>query len=196
MTDWLSCTLDISPQTAHRLRTLAYSENPWLQTALSKGRYGLERSYFLARLSETGMKEDELEHLGTEYSLGRLFGLWEKRRKVSSSDQQATFSDRCLVIQSSLDQSAHRFWGLAAGTDGCRSRYRLEIHHARERRRGGSHHPDNLITLCWYHHHVAIHGMGMEIDPDTPVHRRLRWPGGPDPPPLDFRQLIEQLRSI
>jgi hypothetical protein len=38
--------------------------------------------------------------------------------------------------------------------------------------------------LCWYHHHVAIHGMGMEIDPHSPVHRRrLRWPTGSDPPP-------------
>jgi hypothetical protein len=26
--------------------------------------------------------------------------------------------------------------------------------------------------------------MGMEIDPRSPVHRRrLRWPGGPEPPP-------------
>ena len=55
--------------------------------------------------------------------------------------------------------------------EGCRSRYRLQIHHIHPRSRGGSHHSDNLITLCWYHHHVAIHGMGMEIDPESPLHR-------------------------
>ena len=44
--------------------------------------------------------------------------------------------------------------------------------------------PKTSSPLCWYHHHVAIHGMGMEIDPESPLHRRrLRWPGGPDPPP-------------
>ena len=82
--------------------------------------------------------------------------------------------------------------------EGCRSRYRLQIHHIHPRSRGGSHHPENLITLCWYHHHVAIHGMGMEIDPDSPVHRRrLRWPRGPDPPPRpDLRQLQENIASI
>jgi hypothetical protein len=83
--------------------------------------------------------------------------------------------------------------------EGCRSRYRLQIHHICPRSRGGSQHPDNLTTLCWYHHHVAIHGMGMEIDRETPVHRRrLRWPRGRDPTPTppDFRQLHEQvLRS-
>jgi hypothetical protein len=45
------------------------------------------------------------------------------------------------------------------------------------RAQGGDHDPDNLITLCWYHHHVAIHQMSMIIDPDSPPHhRRLTWP--------------------
>ncbi|HJQ94631.1 MAG TPA: HNH endonuclease, partial [Acidimicrobiia bacterium] len=57
--------------------------------------------------------------------------------------------------------------GETCSIEGCRSRYRLQIHHIRPRSRGGGHHPDNLITLCWYHHHVAIHGMGMEIDPES-----------------------------
>ena len=56
--------------------------------------------------------------------------------------------------------------------EGCPSRYWLQPHHILERRHGGSHHPDNLITLCWYHHHVAIHGLGFRIDPDSPAHRR------------------------
>jgi HNH endonuclease len=80
--------------------------------------------------------------------------------------------------------------------EGCRSRYRLQIHHISPRSRGGSHHPDNLITLCWYHHHVAIHGMGMEIDPKTPVHRRrLRWPRGRDPTPPPPDMLLETMAS-
>jgi hypothetical protein len=44
---------------------------------------------------------------------------------------------------------------------GCRSRYRLQLHHIHERSAGGDHHPDNLTLLCWFHHHVAVHGLGM-----------------------------------
>ena len=56
--------------------------------------------------------------------------------------------------------------------DGCDSRYRLEPHHINPRSHGGDHDPDNLTTLCWYHHHVAIHGNGYHINPQSPPHRR------------------------
>jgi len=56
--------------------------------------------------------------------------------------------------------------------DGCNSRYRLEPHHITHFTDGGSHHPNNLATLCWYHHHIAIHGNGYHIDPQSPPHRR------------------------
>ncbi len=55
---------------------------------------------------------------------------------------------------------------------GCNSTYRLEVHHILEASRGGDHTPDNLTTLCWWHHHVAIHRQGMKIDPLSPPHRR------------------------
>jgi hypothetical protein len=68
--------------------------------------------------------------------------------------------------------------------DGCPSRYRLQPHHVREWSDGGSHDPENLATLCWYHHHVAIHGEGFTIDPGSRPHRRRLQPPvrGPDPP--------------
>ena len=31
---------------------------------------------------------------------------------------------------------------------------------------------DNLATLCWFHHHVVIHGEGFSIDPNSPPQRR------------------------
>jgi hypothetical protein len=67
--------------------------------------------------------------------------------------------------------------------DGCNSRYRLQPHHIVERSLGGSHHPDNLTLLCWYHHHIAIHGLGFRIDLHTPPGRRrlIRQPTH-DPP--------------
>lgn len=56
--------------------------------------------------------------------------------------------------------------------DGCRSRYRLQPHHIKHRARLGSNDPSNLTLLCWFHHHVAIHGLGMIIDPRSPTQRR------------------------
>jgi hypothetical protein len=71
---------------------------------------------------------------------------------------------------------------------GCHSRYRLQPHHIMERHRGGSHDPDNLVTLCWFHHHVAIHQLGYTIDPQSPTHRRrLLSPHQPHGPPLRHR---------
>ena len=69
--------------------------------------------------------------------------------------------------------------------DGCTSRHRLQVHHIVPRSLGGDNHPDNLTTLCWFHHQVVIHGMGYRIDPDTPPgRRRFLKPNtsGPDPP--------------
>lgn len=56
--------------------------------------------------------------------------------------------------------------------DGCHSRYRLQVHHILPRSQGGTHHPHNLVTLCWYHHHVVVHGKDYQIDPDSPPLRR------------------------
>ena len=55
---------------------------------------------------------------------------------------------------------------------GCNSRYRLQPHHIKHRADGGSHNPDNLATLCWFHHHVVVHGMELRIDPDSPPQKR------------------------
>ena len=60
--------------------------------------------------------------------------------------------------------------------DGCESRYRLEPHHVRPWGHGGAHDPDNLATLCWYHHHVVIHGEGRRLDPHSPPGRRRFLP--------------------
>ena len=48
---------------------------------------------------------------------------------------------------------------------GCDSRHRLQIHHIVPRSAGGTHDPDDLITLCWYHHNIVVHRRGMHIQP-------------------------------
>lgn len=60
--------------------------------------------------------------------------------------------------------------------DGCNSTYRLEVHHIIPVSGGGTHAPENLATLCWWHHHVAVHRRGMRIDPESPPQRRRLLP--------------------
>jgi len=62
--------------------------------------------------------------------------------------------------------------GAACTIAGCTSRYRLQIHHITRWTDGGRTEGENLTTLCWFHHHVVIHGQGFTIDPDSPPQRR------------------------
>ena len=56
--------------------------------------------------------------------------------------------------------------------DACPSRYRLEPHHLKHRADGGSNDLRNLALICWFHHHIAIHHLGLTLDPTSPPHRR------------------------
>lgn len=58
--------------------------------------------------------------------------------------------------------------------DGCDSTNRLQIHHLIPWSQGGRTDPDNLITLCWYHHQIIIHQQGFTPQPH-PDHRRIRF---------------------
>jgi len=66
---------------------------------------------------------------------------------------------------------------------GCNSRYRLEPHHIVPWAEGGRHDPDNLATLCWYHHHIAIHQHGHQLDPHSPPQNRRFLPKRKRSPP-------------
>ena len=69
--------------------------------------------------------------------------------------------------------------------DGCGSNYRLQPHHITERTEDGNHHHTNLTSLCWYHHHVVVHGRGFRIDRESPTRRRRFLPparSNSDPP--------------
>ena len=71
--------------------------------------------------------------------------------------------------------------------DACRNTYRLEVHHVIPRSQGGTNQAGNLASLCWYHHHIAVHRNGLQLDPRSPPHRRRltrpRPPKRQHPPP-------------
>jgi hypothetical protein len=60
--------------------------------------------------------------------------------------------------------------------EGHHSRYRLQVHHIHPRARGGDHDPNNLTTVCWYCHHIAIHREGLELERIGPGRYRLKRP--------------------
>jgi hypothetical protein len=70
----------------------------------------------------------------------------------------------------------------ACTIDGCQSRYRLQPHHIHHRAWGGDHDTVNLTTVCWWHHHRVIHGLGYRIDPTSPPMRRRLVPPANGPP--------------
>jgi hypothetical protein len=62
--------------------------------------------------------------------------------------------------------------GAACTIAGCTSRYRLQVHHIVRWIDGGKTDPENLTTVCWFHHQVVIHGQGFRMDPQSPPQRR------------------------
>jgi hypothetical protein len=60
--------------------------------------------------------------------------------------------------------------------EGCNSRSRLQAHHIKPWSEGGRTDQDNLILVCWYHHHVAIHQHRLQIHTTPQGRIRLRAP--------------------
>ena len=67
--------------------------------------------------------------------------------------------------------------------DGCTSRYRLQVHHRVPWSVGGRTDADNLLTLCWYHHHVAVHRNGLQVHQIGASRVKLVRPTGARSPP-------------
>lgn len=99
------------------------------------GRRALEEIFCNGVVDVVGIAED-----GTPLSLGR------RSRTVSRKLR------RCVLARD-----------MGCTVDGCPSNYRLEVHHSEPWYRGGATIADNLVTLCWYHHHVAVHQEGLQI---------------------------------
>lgn len=66
-------------------------------------------------------------------------------------------------------------------TDGCNSRYRVEVHHIIPWSQGGKTDPENLVALCWFHHQIVVHQRGFQLYEDPETGRiRFRKPKIPD----------------
>jgi hypothetical protein len=93
------------------------------------------------------------------------------------------YGRRSRIIPPALRRAIlHRDANTCTG-DGCPSHHRLQIHHIIPWSQGGPTDPDNLITLCWFHHHIVVHEQGFQIH-RHPKHGRIRFQR-PQPKPPD-----------
>lgn len=80
----------------------------------------------------------------------------------------------------------HRDGGRCRAPDCTTPTLMPEEHHIVPRSRGGTHHPSNVVLLCWHHHQVTIHRQGWTLIGDA--EHRLTWlrPDGSvhTPPPI------------
>jgi len=84
-----------------------------------------------------------------------LIGLTEKSKPLDLGRRSRT------VGRKLRRHVLHRDGGCTV--DGCPFSYRLQVHHVIPWSHGGKTDADNLITLCWYHHHVSVHREGLQI---------------------------------
>lgn len=94
------------------------------------------------------------------------------------------YGRRTRTIPPSLRRAIIRRDGNRCAIAGCGSRNRLQVHHIIPWSRGGTTDPDNLITLCWYHHHIAVHQHGLTPNRD-PATGRWMLRRVTRPPPVE-----------
>lgn len=101
---------------------------------------------------------------------------------LGSQGEPIRYGRRSRTVPPVLRRSVLHRDGNRCAIDGCGSRNRLQIHHIIPWSQGGTTDPENLLTLCWYHHHVAIHQHRL-----TPrrhqLHGRWRLSRAPRAPP-------------
>jgi len=92
------------------------------------------------------------------------------------------YGRRTRTIPPALRRAILHRDGNSCTADACPSRHHLQTHHIIPWSQDGLTDPDNLITLCWYHHHVVIHEQHFQIY-RHPDHGRIRFRPPQTPPP-------------
>ena len=85
------------------------------------------------------------------------------------------------LVPPALSRAVMNTTGGTCGIDGCNSSYRVEVHHKVPYSEGGPTDPENLLPLCWFHHHIVIHQRGFQLF-QHPEHGRWRL-RKPEPEP-------------
>ena len=97
--------------------------------------------------------------------------------EVTVRDQDGTpmrYGRQSRTVPPSLRRAILHRDGSGCAADGCPSTHRLQVHHLVPWSEGGSTNPENLITLCWFHHQVVVHQRGFQPY-HHPEHGRIRF---------------------
>ena len=84
------------------------------------------------------------------------------------------YGRRTRTIPPALRRAIIHRDGNSCTGDGCPSTHRLQIHHIIPWSQGGTTDPENLITLCWFHHQIIVHQRGFQPY-HHPDHGRIRF---------------------
>jgi HNH endonuclease/Domain of unknown function (DUF222) len=84
------------------------------------------------------------------------------------------YGRRTRTIPPALRRAIIHHDGNTCTADGCPSTHRLQVHHLTPWSKGGTTDPDNLITLCWFHHQIVVHQRGFQPY-RHPDHGRIRF---------------------
>ena len=113
MAEWVSSHLDVAHHTSARMMRVARGGHADIDARMDFGQHGLDRADLLCRLRSAG-GSDELISDADSFSLGHLYGLLDRMRRLDPVDEQSSFEDRYMVIQPSLDSSSYRILGPGA----------------------------------------------------------------------------------
>lgn len=124
---------------------------------------------------------------GAEIAYGPKIGPISLQRLLCGSPISLIETSNGIPVRTSrrsrrIPPAIRRFVALRDGgcvIDGCSNTYRIEPHHMRPWAQDGDHDPRYLASVCWPHHHIAIHQRGYRIDPDSPPQRRRLLPPRP-----------------
>ncbi len=83
------------------------------------------------------------------------------------------YGRKSRTVPPALKRALLHKYGHRCAIDGCDGRHRLEAHHLVPWSEGGATNQDEMILVCWFHHHRVIHGRGFEPFAD-PEHGRIR----------------------
>lgn len=89
------------------------------------------------------------------HSIAEVIGIAEDGRPLNLGRRSRTVSPPLRRFVLARD--------MGCTVDGCSSGYRLEVHHTIPFSQGGSTDAEDLVSLCWFHHQVAIHRLGLQI---------------------------------
>jgi len=134
----------------------------------------VDANHAVANNGETGLVLEAGPRIGREALEAILCNAVTEMTAVTEDGTPMVYGRKTRSIPPALRRAIIHRDGNTCQADGCPSSHRLQIHHLTPWSQGGTTDPDNLITLCWFHHQVVVHRQGFQPY-RHPDHGRIRF---------------------